>query len=145
MFFCEFCEMFENTFLQNTSGRLLLFRVNKVSDHCARNIYIKVFLWIIVPWMLVPSKILRISKNTWSISKFVRKCLLYVGCRSSTRTFTRSFILQDFLSTLGALIFRNTWKRSLFNIFWLQCAKIYSFDSSKNKTPCAFFLQTDYF
>ena len=143
MFFCEFCEMFENTFLQNTSGRLLLFRVNKVSDHCARNIYIKVFLWIIVPWMLVPSKILRISKNTWSISKFVRKCLLYVGCRSSTRTFT-SFILQDFLSTLGALIFRNTWERySIF--FGCNVPAIYSFDSSKNKTPCAFFLQTDYF
>ena len=135
--------MFENTFLQNTSGRLLLFRVNKVSDHCARNIYIKVFLWIIVPWMLVPSKILRISKNTWSISKFVRKCLLYVGCRSSTRTFT-SFILQDFLSTLGALIFRNTWERySIF--FGCNVPTIYSFDSSKNKSPCAFFLQTDYF
>ena len=93
-------------FLQNTSGKLLLFRVNRVSDYYAKSIYIKVFLWIIVLWILVPSKILRISK-------FVRKYLLQVRCRSSARNFTRSFILQDLF---------------------------YTFFFFKNKTPCSFFL-----
>ena len=51
-------------FLQKTSGRLLLFRVNRVSHYYAKSIYIKVFLRIIVLWMLVPSKILKISTNT---------------------------------------------------------------------------------
>ena len=37
VFLCEFCK-----FLKNTSGRLLLFRVNRVSDDYARSIYIKV-------------------------------------------------------------------------------------------------------
>ena len=96
------CEIFKNT-----SGRLLLFRVNRLSDYYAKSIYIKVFLWIIVLWILVPSKILRISK-------FVRKYLLQVRCRSSARNFTRSFILQDLF---------------------------YTFFFFKNKTPCSFFLK----
>ena len=60
----NFAKFLRTPFLQNTSGRLLLFRVNRVSDYYAKGIYIKVFLWMIVLWMLVPSKILRISKNT---------------------------------------------------------------------------------
>ena len=42
---------------------------NRVSDHYARNVYIKVFLEIAVLWMLVPSKILHQN------NKFVRKYL----------------------------------------------------------------------
>ena len=41
---------------------------NRVSDHYARNIYIKVSLKIAVPWILLTSKILY-----QNISKFVRK------------------------------------------------------------------------
>ena len=136
-------------FLQNTSGRLLLFRVNRVSDHYARSIYVKVFLWIIVPWMLVPSKILRISKNTWNISKFIRKYLLQVRCRSSAWNFTCSFILQDFFYTSGTRIFRNTWE-CYSNFFDCNVSRIYSLlffflFFFKNKMPCTFFLGTVYF
>ena len=60
----NFAKFLRTPFLQNISGRLHLFRINRVSDYYAKSIYIKVFLWIIVLWMLVPSKILRISKNT---------------------------------------------------------------------------------
>ena len=60
----NFAKVLRTPFLQNTSGQLLLCRLNRVSDYYAKSIYIKVFLWIIVLWMLVPSKILRISKNT---------------------------------------------------------------------------------
>ena len=60
----NFTNFLRTPFLQNASGRLLLFGVNRVSDYYGKSIYIKVFLWIIVLWMLVPSKILRISKNT---------------------------------------------------------------------------------
>ena len=60
----NFAKFLRTPFLQNTSGRLLLFRVNRVSDYYAKSFYINVLLWIIVLWMLVPSKILRISKNT---------------------------------------------------------------------------------
>ena len=63
VFSCEFFEFLRTPFWQNTR-QLDLFRVNRVSDYYAKSIYIKVFLWIIVLWMLVPSKILRISKNT---------------------------------------------------------------------------------
>ena len=41
---------------------------NRVSDHYARNIYIKVSLKIAVLWILLTLKILY-----WNISKFVRK------------------------------------------------------------------------
>ena len=59
----NFAKYSRTSFLQNTSRRLPLLRVNSVSDHYARSFYIKVFLWIIVLWTLVPSKILRIGKN----------------------------------------------------------------------------------
>ena len=49
VFSCKFCDIFKNT-----SGRLLLFRVNRASDYFAKSIYIKVFLWRIVLWVLVP-------------------------------------------------------------------------------------------
>ena len=60
----NFAKVLRTLFLQNTSRRLLLFRVNRVSDYYAKIIYIKVFLWIFLLWMLESSKILRISKNT---------------------------------------------------------------------------------
>ena len=60
----NFAKVLRTPFLQNTSRQLLLCRLNWVSDYYAKSIYIKVFLWIIVLWMLVPSKILRISKYT---------------------------------------------------------------------------------
>ena len=34
---------------------------NSVSDHCTKNIYIKVFLKIANPWILVTSKILYLN------------------------------------------------------------------------------------
>ena len=49
----KFAKFLRTTFSQNTSGRLLLFRVNRVSDFYAKIIYIKVVQWIIVLWMLV--------------------------------------------------------------------------------------------
>ena len=85
----NFAKFLRTPFLQNTSGWLLLFRVNRVSDYLAKSIYIKVFLRIIVLRMLVPSKILRIRKNTY----YKR------GCRSSAPNFTRNFILQDLFYT----------------------------------------------
>ena len=60
----NFAKFLRIPFLQNTSERLLLFKANRVSDYYAKRIYIKVFLWIVVLWILVPSKILRFSKNT---------------------------------------------------------------------------------
>ena len=60
----NFAKFLRTSFSQNTSGRLHLLRVNRGSDYYAKKIYLKVFLWIIFLWMLVPSKILRISKNT---------------------------------------------------------------------------------
>ena len=94
----KFAKFLRKPFLQNTSGRLLLFRVNRVSDYYAKSIYIKVFPWIIVLWMLVPSKILTISENT-SNSKFFQKYLLQVRCRSSAQNFTRRLILLNLFYT----------------------------------------------
>ena len=94
----KFAKFLRKPFLQNTSGRLLLFRVNRVSDYYAKSIYIKVFPWTIVLWMLVPSKILTISENT-SNSKFFQKYLLQVRCRSSAQNFTRRLILLNLFYT----------------------------------------------
>ena len=52
----------QRTFFTQVTG-------NWVSDHYARNVYIKIFLEIAVLWMLVPSKILRQN------NKIVRKYL----------------------------------------------------------------------
>ena len=60
---------------------------NRVSDHYARIVYIKVFLEIAVPWMLMPSEILY-----QNVIKFVQKYLQQVPCRSVARNFTRSLI-----------------------------------------------------
>ena len=86
MFYCEFCEISKNTFSNRTPPvaaserwkivnpitlqRNFLTEVtgNRISNHYARNVYIKVFLYTAVPWMLVPSKILH-----QNINKFVRK------------------------------------------------------------------------
>ena len=68
----KFAKFLRKPFLQNTSGRLLLFRVNRVSDYYAKSIYIKVFLWIIV--LSVPSKILRILKTANSFENTYYKC-----------------------------------------------------------------------
>ena len=38
------------------------FRVNRVNYHYTRSIYVKVFLWIIILLMLVPSKYLELAK-----------------------------------------------------------------------------------
>ena len=65
MCFCvSFLNFLRTPFSQKTSARLHLFRVIWVSDYYAKSIYIKVYLRIIVLKMLVPSKILTISKNT---------------------------------------------------------------------------------
>ena len=50
----NFPKFLRTSFLIEHLKWLLLFRVNRVSDHYARSIYVKVFLWITVPWMLVP-------------------------------------------------------------------------------------------
>ena len=104
----KFAKFLRKSFLQNTSGRLLLFRINRVSDYYAKSIYIKVFPWIIVLWMLVPSKILTISENT-SNSKFFQKYLLQVRCRSSAQNFTRRLILLNLFYT-----FKNRTPSTLF-------------------------------
>ena len=104
----KFAKFLRKPFLQNTSGRLLLFRVNRVSDYYAKSIYIKVFPWTIVLWMLVPSKILTISENT-SNSKFFQKYLLQVRCRSSAQNFTRRLILLNLFYT-----FKNRTPSTLF-------------------------------
>ena len=128
-------------FFKNTFGRLLVFRVNRESDYYAKSIYIKDFLWIVVLWMLVQSKILRISKNT-SKSKFVRKYLLYVRWRSSTRNFTNSFVLEELFYTLGTSSFRTTWECfSIFFIFYFLapvCQEFTVFCFFKNITPVPF-------
>ena len=45
---------------------------NRVNDHCARNASIKVLLWIVVLWMLVPSKYF--IKTTNSFKNTYNKC-----------------------------------------------------------------------
>ena len=107
VFSCEFFEFLRTPFWQNTK-QLDLFRVNRVSDYYAKSIYIKVFPWIIVLWMLVPSKILTISENT-SNSKFFQKYLLQVRCRSSAQNFTRRLILLNLFYT-----FKNRTPSTLF-------------------------------
>ena len=52
----NFAKFLRTSFLTEHLQWLLLFRVNRVSDHYARSIYIKVFLCIIVPWALEPEK-----------------------------------------------------------------------------------------
>ena len=53
----------QRTFFTQVTG-------NRVSDHYARNIYVKVFLEIAVLWMLVPSKILH--QNNKIIRKYLQ-------------------------------------------------------------------------
>ena len=66
---------------------------NRVSDHYARNIYIKVSLKIAVPWILLTSKILY-----QNISKFVRKY------RSShPEVFCKKGVLRNFSRFTGNL------------------------------------------
>ena len=48
-FTVNFAKCLRTPFLQNTSGQLLLFRVNRVSDYYAKSIYIKVFQWGLQP------------------------------------------------------------------------------------------------
>ena len=43
-FSCEFCEISKNIFSSKTPPVVLLFRVNRVSDHYARSICIKIVL-----------------------------------------------------------------------------------------------------
>ena len=61
------------SFLKNTFRRQHLFRVNMVSDYYARRIYIKVFLWIIVLWILVPSKYLELAKILKRLANLFKK------------------------------------------------------------------------
>ena len=60
----------ENCKAKNIPEKRLFTEVtgNRVSDHYARNIYIKVSLKIAVPWILLTPKVLY-----QNISKFVRK------------------------------------------------------------------------
>ena len=76
VFSWEFCEISKNTFSNRTppvaasvrwkTVKLITLQINfftevagnRVSDHYARKVYIKVFLEVAVLWMLVPSKIL---------------------------------------------------------------------------------------
>ena len=116
----NFAKFLRTLFLQNTSGRLLLFRVNRVSDYHTKSIYIKVFLWIIVLRMLVPSKILRICKNTWN-SKLVRKYNTYykwgAGLQPGTSpivSFSRIFSIHFVSSKVRPPILFST--NSLFSI-----------------------------
>ena len=74
VFSCEFCKISKNTFSNRTPPvaaterwksikplqRIFLTQVtgNRVNDHYAGNVYIKVFLYIAILWMLVSPKIL---------------------------------------------------------------------------------------
>ena len=88
MFTCKFCKISKNTFSNRTPPvgpsekwtivkpitlQITFFTQvagNRVSDHYARNLYIKIFLQVANLWMSVPLKILhqnnKIVRNTYN-------------------------------------------------------------------------------
>ena len=120
----KFAKFMGTTFLQNTSGRLDLFRVNRASDNYAKCLYIKVVLWIIVLRMLVPSKILRISK----ILKTLANLFEYTYNKSGVGLQPWTLLVISFSRIF--FYFRNIYfqkhLRVLFNFFDCNVTRIFS-------------------
>ena len=133
----NFAKFLRTPFLQNTSGRLFLFRGNRVRDYYAKSIYIKVLQWIIVLWMIEShQKYLELAK-TLKIANSFENTYYKCGAGLQPRTSSVVSFSRDLFYTLGTPSFRTTWECYsifFFFFFWLQCVKNFlSFVSSKIK------------